>query len=71
MSGRRNKFEKIPTWIVVLGLVILCGVVSITHGFSENNQVIFYVSLAIAIIGTVNGIIFLHDSDGPTEVTKA
>jgi hypothetical protein len=71
MSGQRIKFEKIPIWSVVLGVVLLCGVLSMGYGFYENNELVLYVGLAVAIIGRVNGIIFMHGSAGRAEVTKA
>ena len=57
MSGKQIKFEKIPTWSVVLGVVLLCGVLSMTYGFYENSEVALYAGLAITIFGSFDGII--------------
>ena len=44
MLGRRNKFEKVPMWSVVLGIILLCGVLSTTYGFYEINDAALFVS---------------------------
>lgn len=59
MSGYQIKFERISTWSVVLGVVLLCGVLSMAYGFYENSQMVLYVGLAITILGALDGIIFL------------
>lgn len=59
MSGRQIRFEKIPIWSVVLGIILLCGVLSMGYGFSENSKVALYVGLAVTMLGAFNGIFFL------------
>jgi len=71
MSGRKIKFEKISTWSLVLGLVLLCGVLSMTYGFCENSQTALYVGLAVTIIGAFNGIFFLVVQPGGERRTKS
>jgi membrane protein YdbS with pleckstrin-like domain len=59
MSGYQIKFERIPTWSVVLGVVLLCGVLSMAYGFYQNSQTALYVGLAVTILGALDGILFL------------
>ena len=57
MLGHRIKFEKIPIWSVVLGIVLLCGVLSITYGFYQISDAALYVGLAVTMLGALGGII--------------
>jgi len=59
MSGHKIKFEKIPIWSVVLGVILLCGVMSIGYGFYRNSQAALYAGLAVTLLGALDGIIFL------------
>jgi uncharacterized membrane protein YkgB len=64
MLGQGIKFEKIPIWSVVLGVVILCGALLIAYGFYQNSEAALYAGLAITIMGALDGIIFLVISPG-------
>ncbi len=66
MLGHRNIFEKIPIWSVVLGIVLLCGVLSMTYGFYEISDAALYVGLAVTMLGTFGGSIFFAIS--PSEM---
>ncbi len=66
MLGHRIKFEKIPIWSVVLGIVLLCGVLSITYGFYQISDAALYVGLAVTMLGALGGIIFFAIS--PSEM---
>ncbi len=70
MSGYQIQFEKIPTWSVVLGLVLLCGVLSMAYGFYQNSQTALYAGLAITILGALDGIIFLTILSGELRFTR-
>ena len=59
MSEGRINFKKIPIWSVVLGIILLCGVLSMTYGFYRDNQVVLYVGLAVTMLGAFNGIFSL------------
>jgi hypothetical protein len=70
MSGQRIKFEKIPRWSVVLGIVLLCGVLSTAYGFYQNSELALYIGLAITIMGALDGIFFLVISPGEVRVRR-
>ncbi len=70
MSGRRIRFRKIPMWSVVLGMVLLCGVLSMTYGFYRNSDAALYVGLAVTIIGALDGIIFFMISPRELKIPR-
>jgi hypothetical protein len=59
MSGHRMKFQKITTWSVIPGVVLLCGVMSMTYGYYHNSEVALYAGLAVTMVGAFSGILFL------------
>jgi uncharacterized membrane protein YecN with MAPEG domain len=70
MSGRQIKFEKIPTWSVVLGVILLCGVLSMAYGFYQNSQAVLYAGLAITLFGALDGIIFVMIQPGDMKLRR-
>jgi hypothetical protein len=70
MSGRQIKFEKIPIWSVVLGVILLCGVLSIAYGFYRNSQAALYAGLAVTLLGALDGIIFLTIQPGALRLRR-
>jgi uncharacterized membrane protein HdeD (DUF308 family) len=70
MSGQRIKFEKIPIWSVVLGMILLCGVLSMTYGFYKNSEAALYLGLAVTILGAFNGIFFLVVQPGEIRMKR-
>ncbi len=70
MLGRRNKFEKVPMWSVVLGIILLCGVLSTTYGFYEINDAALYAGLAVTMLGALGGIILFAISPSEMRVQR-
>ena len=70
MSGQRITFEKIPIWSVVLGVILLCGVLSIAYGFYQNSQAALYAGLAATLLGALDGIIFLAIIPGELRIRR-
>ena len=69
MPGRRIKFEKMLTWSLVWGLVLLCGVLSMAYGFYQNDQAVLQVGLAVVMPGVFNGILFLMIQPDEARIT--
>ncbi|MGO9482345.1 MAG: hypothetical protein ACLP05_11280 [Candidatus Kryptoniota bacterium] len=57
MSAKRFGFERVPTWSVVLGTVLLIGILSMAYGYHKNVHVVLYVGFAITMLGVFNGFI--------------
>jgi uncharacterized membrane protein HdeD (DUF308 family) len=70
MIGQGNKFEKMPIWSVVLGVVILCGVLLTAYGFYRSSEIVLYVGLAVTIMGALDGIFFLVVSPAELRVRR-
>ncbi len=70
MSIRRFRFKKIPTWSVVLGIILLVGVLSMGYGYYHHGKVMLYAGFALTILGVFNAFIFSAVNSGKSEITK-
>jgi hypothetical protein len=51
--GNKSRLKKIPTWSVILGVVLLCGILSMTYGYYHNSEVALYAGLAVTMVGAL------------------
>ncbi len=70
MIGQRNKIKKVLIWSVILGIILLCGVLSMTYGFYEISDAPLYVGLAVAMLGALGGIILFVISPAEMRVQR-
>ncbi len=50
--------NRIPTWTMVLAVILLGGVLLMAYGYYQNSHLTLYVGLAVTIVSALNLIIF-------------
>jgi len=59
MYQRRKKLQKIKTYSIYLGLIILAGVLLMAYGFFNNYNTALLIGLPVTIFGSFYGIIHI------------
>lgn len=57
MMFTKNKPTKVSTGIVVLASVLLAGILALTYGYAQNNNLALCAGLAVTAIGVAVGVL--------------
>lgn len=64
MLQRRKRLTRVPARLVVFGVIVLAGVLSMAYGYFFGKSVVLYAGLGVALFGSFNTVIHLIANPG-------
>jgi uncharacterized membrane protein YiaA len=59
MRQRRKRLQRIESYSIYLGLILLAGVLLVSYGFFNNYNTALYIGLPVTIFGSIYGVIHI------------